>query len=354
MKKIIIASALLSFTTSTLLADQFASAPGTKARAMGYAFSAVANNTSAAYYNPAGYTQPVAYRTGTIEFGNASSWDATEDTLSDAFSDDTQYFLGYGRFSPEGGWGWSLYSLFDIYRKITKGSETKAIHQSNEVIHFASSWSLGSNLSFGLGAAYVTKLFSSDTEDDSYSAKIHKGYELEEYEASGTFFNAGILLDVFKTESGNKLTLSATYRSEADMSEDDSGVNYTSISIEPYDIPEETVVGAAFHLNTDVISFLFTADKKETTYSGFFEGLSSETLATGVEIGLGFLTLRAGFYESTPINENTSDAYEVKGQTVGASFKIGGTYWEFASDNRKMDRIGSDNTFTSLSANWTF
>ncbi|MEA3512382.1 MAG: hypothetical protein U9R37_02175 [Campylobacterota bacterium] len=361
MKNILYTSGLLvALGTTTLYADQFAAAPGTKARSMGYAFSAVANNSSALYYNPAGFVSDSKYSVFTLEGGTASSWDETDN--NDAFSSDTQYFIGGGSFTPEGGWGFAIYSLYDIYftEQYDNGYDTsRAAHQSNEVIHWAGSWRLHERFSMGLGVGYVTKIFSSDTNEDENgyeTAKSHNGYSLVEYDSYGGFFQFGLLADVLKDdETGNKLTLSYTYRSEADMKEKSVDNDYgysTTIGVEPFDLPEEQVIGAAIHYATAAASFLITYDIKTTTYT-YPEFASSDTTAMGIEIGFEGLSFRAGAYESTPQNSDYSEALEVKGTTYGINKQFGNVFAiEFAVDNRKMDGIDSDNTFSSLSLNF--
>ena len=346
-----ISTALL--LTSSLYADQFAAAPGTKARGMGYAFSAVANNTSAAYYNPAGYVSDTPYITATIEFGDASSFDQTKNNTNvsgDIYDKDSQYFLGFGSFDQDGGWGISMYSLFDVY--ITNTDDTKVIHQSNEVIHLAFSYALNSRISWGWGIAYVSKLFNSD-EDANGVAEKHNGYEIYPYDSSGYFANFGLLANVYKNdETGTKFTLSATYRTEGDLSEDET-ISGTTTNVEPFDIPEEKVVGAALLLNTDIASFLFTVDKKETTYT-YPSYASSDTIAMGMEIGFDGFSIRAGKYDSTPQDDDNTLSAKVTGATAGINFKIGKVFWELAVDNREIENIDKTNTFGSISANWAF
>lgn len=359
MKKSLISMGIVSLLgVSNLYADQFLAAPGTKARSMGYAFSAVANNTSAIYYNPAGYVADRKYGVFTLEYGNASSFDQTENG-SDVFSSDNQYFLGFGAFGTQSGIGFAAYSLYDVY---FTGTNNYAAHQSNEVVGLAYSYRLFPRLSVGFSANYVSKIFASDESEDDYgnvTYDTHNGKTLLPFETTGSFFQVGALLDVLKdSETGNKLTLSYTYKTEADLTEDKGDYDYTQVGVEPWDLPEETVMGAAITYGTSFASFLVTYDRKETTYT-LPAFASSTTNAFGLEIGFDGLSIRAGQYESTPKDEALAEALATKGTTYGLNWqfsttKNGGGFLEFASDTREIEAINSKNTFNSLSLNWQF
>jgi len=356
MKKIIIGSMVASLLSTTLLADQFQAAPGTKARSMGYAFSAIANNTSAVYYNPAGFVSDSSYSVATLEFGNASSFDETEvnsggNGAYDMFSSDTQYFVGGGNFKPEGGWGLALYSLYDVY---LIENNSNVIHQSNEVLNYGIAWNIGTRVAFGLGYGRVQKIFSSDESSDGTS-DTHNGLALTEYESEGDFFQAGIKVDILKdSETGNKITLAYTYRSEAEIEETSDDATYLTTGIQPFNVPEEQVIGLGIQYATSAVSFLFAYDRKETTYTGSASFASSNTDAIGLEIGFDGFGIRGGVYQSTPQEDGLSDALSVKGTTVGAYFKMSqGFYVEAAADSRKIADT-KKNTFASASLNFVF
>jgi len=334
------------------MADQFNSAPGTRARAMGYAFSAFANNTSAAYYNPAGYVQDRKYKMFTLERGTSVVYDET-DPQGKYFNKTSQLFGGLGFFSPIGGGGIASYKLYDIYRKY---SSTEAIYQDNRVFHIAGGFAINNHLALGIGWGFVSSGSGSGENSSLLSkSKVHNGYTVYELNGDGDFFNFGLLFKVFKTEGGNKMTLSATYRQDAEIGNYGASKKYNKLFV---NIPKELVYGASFNFNTSKVAFTLNIDKKSTTYDQKLDFASSDTLAIGLEIApYNGWSFRFGKYKSTPKNK-VYNSYEIDGNTAGFAYKFSNFNIELSVDDRKMlyqnTNDSTKNTYSSISINWVF
>jgi len=295
---------------------------GAAAMAMGGAFVALANNSSAVFHNPAGiaFLEGTQISVGTtLIFPTASlsmpnidlvnpAYPESYDQVSQVFYPSTFYIThkitdrivaGFGFFSPYGlGTEWADPENFPLKYLATK-DDMKTFFL-NPTIAFK----LNGNLSVGLGASYI---YSTLALDLVYRQDLGPplGYvdipiSLESASGSGWGLNAGALYRGEKFSFGFNWRGGFSIDYEGDLSLDVSAIPIpfpdTGTASTSFSFPHVLGVGAAFNL-TDIL--ILTADIHYILWSSY------EEIAVDVEgiPGVDF----------EPVEENWKDSFVFRG-----------------------------------------
>ena len=374
MKKIITLSLVLA---SALMADPFVSYPGTKAKGMAGAFTAVANNNSAMYFNPAGMTNFESddnHGMFTLEVGKGAGYDESA-TGDETFADSTAYFVAIG--TSGNGWngGLAIYNLYsiranaDIYdtNNVFQGTDFRdqdisvlsgslSYQITDKIYPMGGKLSVGATLGWGFSGGGL--LMSSSTDDEGNSNG--SAYD-DEVDANGILMAAGIKARVYDSMTF-KVDVGANYRARTNMEPVDDEI-YDIEQINAMDIPEETAFGIAAMYFTEYGVFTLALDQKNTGYeeatsvenSGFNLRMPNyKTTAIGLDYSGPIINLRGGMYKTTP----DTDHIEISGVTFGGAFEWeNGLMVEASVDKKSYEYPGMesiDKSLLSVSLNWTF
>ncbi len=367
MKKGIILAAGLC---TALMADPYGTAPGTKARGMGGAFTAVANNNSAIYFNPAGL---IVWEEGqeefnafTAEIGTGMVGDVEKIWGGDDYMNDyTNYFWGVTHFGQEVGFGVGSYSLYSNNNPYNTGTLTM-IEQENKIFAFAGALKLtdslypsGGKISVGatLGYAWTYDFWSSEVDPD-------------QADADSVLWSIALKARLYQSDEFN-LDFGFNYRAETDY----QPRAFATVDVVPWDIPEETAIGLAASIPTEFANVVVAYDYKETGYESATtpepDGNIYTTLnplpdvtthSLGVELGFEQFQVRAGYYTGSTDESTGYNALESNGLTAGAGLTVDEWNFEVAIEKRNIEGvdgsgaagIDEDATFYSLSANYVF
>lgn len=315
MKKIIILSA---FTALTLSADPLVTYIGAKAKAMGGAFTAVANNNSAMYFNPAGLVNFDGLQNTmvTFEAGTGAKYDATA-IPKERHTSSGSYFFGLSIIGKESGFGFAIYSLYDLNLNSSSGYQQENVSVMSLSVAFNlvdKFYPYGGKLSLGVTGANV---FSSSTDTNVLNV-------------NGYFYAVGLKYRAI-AHRAFKLDLGVNYRSSATL---ESLYN----NFVPVGVPQELAYGAALSYGTEFGLFTLSADYKNTAY----EDATSEsdftiripdvtTTNLGFEYANSKYQLRAGTYKSTYDDGSNGD---ISGITAGAGIILSSYSFEVSFDNR--------------------
>ena len=379
MKKIVLLAAAAGLST-VVMADALGTAPGTKARAMGGAFTAIANNTSALYFNPAGLiawekgVKP--YGTFTAEIGSAVKLDveagradmpASYDDFIDSY---TNYFWGFSSFGKDVGFAIGSYSLNSLVLPYTVNGSTAYYTQENKIISGAIGFKLtdslypgGGKISLGATLGYAqTNDFFEDTTID---------YETGQVKASSMLWSVGIKARVLESEDIN-IDLGVNYRAATEYEPD----TYSSQNIVPWDIPAETALGVAVMIPTEFATITLAYDYKMTGYADATDNANDDYIHTslgamedmitqsfGAELAFSVLQLRAGYYSDELDGANSTDhknSLTSSGISGGVGFSFGAWNIEGTVEQRHIetpylsDVVDDDEVYYSASMNYTF
>jgi len=348
MKKIILLSTI---TALTLSADPLATYIGAKAKAMGGAFTAVANNNSAMYFNPAGLVNYDGLENTmlTFEAGTGSKRDQKGATFEDKHTSSGSYFFGISSIGVESGFGFAMYSLYDL--RLQDGA-SNYFTEEVEVMSLSGAFKLldqlypyGGKLSIGITGANASS-FSGEADDT--------------LDVSGYFYAVGLKYRALNHHA-IKIDIGANYRSSATLESDSDLYVNSFIAV---GVPQETAFGVACSYGTEFGLFTLAGDYKNTAYeevttTSTFPSIHISDVAT-TNIGLEFATslyqLRAGTYKSTYTDDSIIDG-EVTGLTTGAGVIIGGSFsLEVAYDSRTYSKEAEEATtsFYTVSGNMAF
>lgn len=326
MKKIIILSAI---TALTLSADPLATYVGAKAKGMGGAFTAISNNNSAMYFNPAGLTnfEGLYNMSGTIEFGNGAKINQNSSNIDDRYDSDTSGFFGVSVSSPEGGFGFAMYSLYDLELQVLN-DPTKYIKEEVEVMSLSGAYSLtkqmypyGGALSVGITGAYASSFAGTENVDPDV------------INVNGYFGMIGLKARLLNHRAF-KVDLGLNYRSAADLiSDEESYKQYVGIGI-----PQEIAYGLAGSYGSEVGLFTLSTDYKQTAYADATKDTSFDlvlgdlkTLSVGADFSTPLFQVRAGAYKSD--FDDTEDN-SISGYTAGVGMVYKLAQIEVSYDNR--------------------
>jgi len=225
----------------SVCADMFISYPGTRARAMGGTFIAVADDSSAVWYNPAGiaipgnditfeYSQAVSATYKTTDSNTWSNiWTGIQNQVEYS-NDETSYFISlkFGRsLEKPRGWGLGLFSYkpynmtYNVNYTTTNG--THVVGSVKEELYisglvFSYDWG---KFKFGF-TGEVTDVDCSDSNLYSDYYGYYDKYDTRKITETHYFTSSlGVLWEVFKGEGGFKLMSGCVYRHENVGSQED-------------------------------------------------------------------------------------------------------------------------------------
>lgn len=323
MKKVLV---FLIMATLSLSADPLMTYVGSKAKSMGGAFTAISNNNSAMYFNPAGLVNFEGNASNlmvTAEGGSGVEYNEKKSDLKDRLTTGTSYFLGVSYMGQNGGGGLAYYTLFDLTLKSSTNNKYYDENISVMSISIAknlvdSLYPYGGKLSIGITGAYASTWKDDDSINDS------------ELDVSGGFFSIGAKYRVLNHRA-IKLDIGINYRSHAKL----KGSDVVAVGI-----PQELAYGVAVAYGTEFGLFTLSADLKSTAYqeatseSDFDISIPDVTTKNiGFEYANSKMQFRAGMYNSK-YKYNTDDA-EIIGITGGIGYITdGGISLECAADHR--------------------
>ncbi len=380
----------ISGFSTTAGAESITNYPGTKARGMGSAFVAVADDASAAWYNPAGLTESGVSNL-MLEIGNTIS--ITKDS-DEGFEDDK--ITGFVSVA----WVSDKYAISLFY------------HNPYRPAFYASNWWINGRRVYGfvdqtihiygLGASYdiieesgtgVLKKVSvgvtgewvqvngEDSEMTTYS-----GYRVDtsDFDKSSLSGSVGVLTTLYQSMTQGvagdvdtldwKINLGATYRHESDT-------DFTTTTEDDFDTelsqnkPMSWDVGVAFIKEMDFMASRLTASLQygETDYStmnDYFD-FSYEKWAIGLEYQINGswsileqVAVRAG-YNTAEMDKKPAgySLYPHESSSLTAGFSLGfsgGVNLDFSYENRSWEfgrRYSSrdeDFDLTQVALRWAF
>jgi hypothetical protein len=362
---------LFFFLITNGWADPFLSYPGTRAKAMAGAFVAVADDSSACWYNPAG----LAMRSTdfTIEFSQAPGLNEYREYTNNK----TSVFLGIKGGDEKSGIGLFLYSPYHInyYFKVPDDSGyydyiSGYLDETLYIFGLAGAWG-NEFLKFGITLEWVYLSFGNST---FYGYKSYWGsyddIDIESLELSfGFSASLGILVHPLNLmRHGFDLKLGAVYRLP-------SGAHGSSLSYYEYEDtiknkvifkkPASYDVGVSTGVTLGRFVYVnLSAQYGEIDYSTANEYLDwkYQKMAGGGElrIALGkksFLSFRGGAYYSKPSKDNI---LKVFGRTGGVALGLGLHFTIEASfEKRELEFPGNNAdkisiNLMSFSINWCY
>jgi hypothetical protein len=356
------------------MADPLVSYPGTKAKGMGGAFTAIANNNSAMYFNPAGMVNFDSDQVNvmfTAEVGTGAAFDL--DPTTDLTSSTVNYFVAAGFIAPEFGFGMAVYSLYSVRAEAVSedGQYVGYKDQDISVLSASGAYTLTNGLYPGGGrisvGATLGLAFSGggliEIETTSSDGSVSSNYEDDTLDQLGYFGAVGIKARLFDSMLF-KVDLGANYRSSAELENEDSSTVAT-IPVNGMDMPAELAYGIAAIYQTEYGVITLAADNKTTYYeeatseenSGLYFRLNDyNTQSVGLDISGPVYQVRAGAYRSAEQDgANGSYGLDVSGYTVGGGMTFNKTVnLELSVDNKTYewgDGTDTNEVFASLSLN---
>jgi hypothetical protein len=300
---------------STLFGDPLITYIGAKAKGMGGAFTAIANNNSAMYFNPAGLTNFNDRRTTsvTLEAGTGSKIDVRQNSSSLTKSS-ASYFFGASHSTTKGGFGIAYYTLYDFcfedqsgrYDSLKEEIDVISLSAAYRIIHNLTPYDKG--LSIGITLGYASSQSSEDPQV---------------IDVNGNLWSIGAKYRVLDLPTV-KMELGANYRGKTTMETDSDSL---STKYKGIGIPQELAYGVAFSYARGYTLSTLSLEQKNTAYEEATEDtdvnlLIPDTITRniGFELATSKYQLRLGAYKS--VFANNSEEY-VTGKTVGLAFSIG-------------------------------
>jgi len=249
MKKIVLLSLA---ATLTLSADPLVTYLGTKAKGMGGAFTAIANNNSAMYFNPAGLVnfENLSNANITLEGGTGAKYDQEGASIDDRHTTSGSYFFGISSMTPESGFGFAMYSLYDLNLEGGNSNyykeEVSVMSLSGAIRLINQMYPYGGGLAIGVTGAYASSYSDTDPEI---------------LDVGGFFYTVGLKARVLDHRAF-KIDLGFNYRSEAELTSDSEYTN----EFKGIGVPQETAFGIAGSYGTEFGLFTLALDYKDTGY----------------------------------------------------------------------------------------
>ena len=376
MKKIIMLSLMAA---SAIMADPLVSYPGTKAKGMGGAFTAIANNNSAMYFNPAGmvnFESDKANVMFTAEVGTGGAFDLSADNIEDVTSSTFNYFVGGGITAPEYGYGVAVYSLYSVKALATdsrgttsyKDQDISALSASyahalpfglNDIYPGGGRISIGATLGVAFSGGGLIEVESTSSDGSTSTSN----YDDDTLDQLGYFGSVGIKARLYDSMLF-KLDVAANYRSSAELDSvhDDDGT--TSAPVNGMDMPAEVAFGVAAIYQTEYGVVTLAGDQKLTSYEDATSSENSDlhfrlndyqTTSIGLDLSGPVYQVRGGVYTSQEQDGNNGENLDIAGMTFGAGMILkNGSNIEFSVDNRTYKWASGDETsevFASVSLN---
>lgn len=359
-------------------AGPFSTFPGCRARSMAGAFTAIADDPSAVWYNPAGLADDE--HDLVLEYAGAITIEEKDGPLDVSQS---SWFAGGSLNTEYGDLGLFFYSPYTPkYWAEDPGRQNAAWGHVHEVMRiFSLPYAISlfdERLKIGLALEYVQV----DIEDSGVFFRDSFGlvdvYGLEKDSAGSFSGSAGLLVRLMETEKG-QLSLGLTWRlgSSSDIGAEVISDRDTTSSAAAlfFDKPDSYDIGLAYkRIFSPAESLLFSLQyghvdwgDARTAGSGFSYG----TYAAGLEYQLidqkarmKIKSLRLGYYQSMISGDSeTFGRPEVSGFTWGLGFTIGDISkapnrcdhltLEFGQDFRKQSQPnGESAVLTLVMLNW--
>lgn len=288
MRRLLSIALLLSFTTSLSFAASTASflklGVGARAEAMGSAYTAVANDVTALYWNPGGLVQLKKKEVGAMH--------------AELFADTRYDFIGYAHPAKNGkaalGFGAVYLTQGEIEGRSKSGETTGNFTANDLAITITGSRLIKQGVSIGLNL----KLIQS---------------KIAGYSSTGFALDAGSLFSL------------APYRLPLDIGFAIQNIGSKMKFLEEgYNLPLTMAIGAALPLANYHLPLTFSADLKHQPYD------SVTTFSFGAEFNAAsILALRAGYLAnmarsvSSVAQSRTENISNLGGFGFGLGFKIG-------------------------------
>jgi hypothetical protein len=368
-KPLLAAACLL--VSSQAFADPYLYAPGTKALGMGTAFTAIADDASSVWYNPAGVVGPQSV---VFEVG----YDKAELTSSGetAWENETFFIAKAGN-----GSGVYFYNPYHFEQSVNETDRGTAITGQLESTIYLLGFAVGDYLISPDDSGKELGFFT----DMSYGWGMELGYiatgssnlsagatELSVDDTLGGSLSAGLLTTLYKTNERDwympSVKMGLVYRSEMFILEDsltEEIVNGETYLASDYLItkPESYEVGLAFvstmfsSKNMGVFTYELAAQMGNTDYKDL--ELEFEKIAYGLNLTWARqselfkqFSIRVGQYTS----EEKEFSFEVTGNTIGLSV-VASDEWifELAYEDREWgDTDSFDDTIILGSVRWLY
>ncbi len=363
------------------LAGPFTSYPGARARAMAGAFTGIADDTSAVWFNPAGFAQEKGDEKSIefiIDWSQAASIDEENGPLR---LDETAWFVG-GKFSNEKfGTGLFYYTPYSIrYWARDQGNNDTAYGKVNEVVQV-------------IGAPLAVSFFQGIIKIGATLEWVHLGihdsmvlyrdtwgwldaYPLAGESADGLTGSLGALIRVMDTRS-SKVKVGGIYRlkSPTDIgSEAVSADENEAVQRLFFDRPESFDLGISFTKSFPERKshVVLSSQYGRTDWGGARKGhwdLKYTRISIGAEYAiddrdaiLKTKALRIGYYTSSPSEQGRVWNWpDVNAITYGIGISVGYDSVRFGLDLTQERRSIKDDfgysdktTLTSLALTCTF
>ena len=327
----------------SLSADPLMTYIGAKAKGMGGAFTAVANNNSAMYFNPAGLVNFEGLDNTMVTLEGGTGAQISELPGEEKYDTTGTYFFGISGIAGDSGFGFAYYSLYDLELKNDGSSyASSTLREEIEVLSLSFAYKVidqiypgGGILSIGATAAYAGS-FAGESDFDVI-------------EVSGSFFAVGLKMRLLN-DMEYKIDIGANYRTYGEL----SNVAETANGI---GIPQETAFGIAGSYGNEIGLFTLSADYKQTGYEEAtadtaFQIRIGDTTTTnvGFEYANPLYQLRTGYYETTYTSGNSNS---VTGFTGGVGIVIDTISLEASYDQRTYTEATEETSlgFVTVSLN---
>jgi hypothetical protein len=300
------------------------------------------------YFNPAGLVNfdGLENTMVTFEAGTGVKYDEE----SDIHEDKQTSFFGISSIGKDSGFGFAIYSLYDLNLKDSNNNyfkeEVKVMSMSLSSSLINQLYPYGGKLAIGVTGAYASSISSdNDTLD-----------------VGGYFYAVGLKYRALNHHAW-KIDIGANYRSSATLESNPKSYSSTFSAI---GVPQETAYGVAISYGTEIGLFTLAGDYKDTAYddatkeSDFNLKIPNVTTTNlGFEFATSLYQQRVGTYKSSYTN-GSGDA-EITGITAGLGIIVDGSLsLEGASDlristyNTSAGTRDTPDLYYTVSANMAF
>jgi hypothetical protein len=315
-----------------LNASQIFGYESAQSRAMGGASTAVVNNNSAMYSNPAALVNldGLNYIYTTFEIGSQAKviQDKNRDTTIYDKDNNNSYFLGVSVITKYFGIGISHYNL-SSYNVIDGAYTTK---ETLSVTPFVGAVKITDKLYPNGGAISFGALYANVLGELNTAGTSDPNIENTTADISGYFYDLGLKMRALELDA-YKINLGLNYRSHARLTGKDDNKN----PIVGVGIPQEIAFGAAGYYAVDWGLFTLALDLKQTSYKKATEESTAGAIindAFSENLGLEYANkrfiLRAGTFNTA--FKKSSDSI------TGVS---GGVAILFNKEVKKFKNLGS-------------
>lgn len=331
----------------TAFADTMISYPGTAARAMGGAYTAVGQDASAVWYNPAALSYDA--KDLILEYSNAPNIDYSKGEVD---SNEHAFFGAFKSGDDDFGWGLFIYTPYSWNFLVFSPEATGDLEQDLYLFGLGLSKKVMSSDTYGTlrvgGTIEGTFLAFGDSElVNSFGSEIEIDAANDSVGFSGS---VGVLyeLPVQKLVTGLKASIGAVYRFES-VGEDTSNIDeldvFDDIAVHK---PSSWDVGFSVTQSIDKYRSKITLSGQygRTEYSDISELLDFQyrKASIGAEFVYGlnseifkFIALRGGYYKSN-VSDSEFGFPDVNGYTFGLGTKLG-DHWgiDLAYEKRELE-----------------